>query len=170
MRPTASVVPPLQGIHNPSDDPLKVFANLKVPDSQHRPTAVTKFSIYAAVSCNVLLDLSVPIVTRPARFMSRGMSMPKRAIHEDSDSTRWPSNIRTSRCPLIVAAPTSEAASIERFAQLQLRPGIPVLHRSHDSSALLWRSGIRHRSNAESASRRYCVRSSALTSSSGTSL
>lgn len=170
MRTTASIFPPLQDVHNPSDNSPKVFANLEVPDSQHFPTAVTKFSINAAVSRNVPLDLSVPIFTRPTRLMSRGMSMPKGAIHEDSDSASWPSNIRTSRCPLVVAAPTSEAATVERLAQLHLRAGIPALHRGHDPFALLWRSGIRHRSKAESASWRYRARSSALTSSSGTSL
>lgn len=170
MRITPSIVPPPQDVHDPSDDPLKVSANLKVPDPQHFPTAVTKFSINPPVSCNVLLDLSVPIFTRAARLMSRGMPMPKSAVHEDSNSASWPSNIRASRCPLVVAAPTSKAATIERLAQLHLGPGIPTLHRSHDPFALLWRSGVRHRSKAESASRRYRVRSSALTSSSGTSL
>lgn len=170
MRTTASTFPPLQDVHNPSDDPLKVFANLEVPDSQHFPIAVAKFSINAAVSCNVLLDLSVPIFARPAWLMSRGMSMPKGAVHEDSDSACWPSNIRTPRCSLVVAAPTSEAATVERLAQLHLGPGIPTLHRGHDPFALLWRSSIRHRSKAESASRRYRVRSSALTLPSGTSL
>jgi hypothetical protein len=134
-----------QSIDNAVDGCWQIVANLEVPDPQNCPSVDAKLFVYAAISCNVLLDLSIPIRAGTTGLMSRWMAVPKSSVYEYGNSASRPGDIGTARGASVVAAPPPDAVGIECLSQRNLRAGIPAPYGGHNALPLLWCPSIRHR-------------------------
>lgn len=135
----------LQHVDNPRDGPGEILTDFEIPKPQNIPSVFAKLPIDAPISFDILLNLSVPILTRTAGLVSGGMTMPEGTIHENRNSARRPSDVWATGCPLVIAAPTPDAASVQRPSQLNLRTGVPAFDGRHDARPLLRSSSVSHR-------------------------
>lgn len=134
-----------QHLDDPRDGSFEILADLEIPEPQYVPSVLAKLSINAPVSFDVLLNLSIPILTRTAGLVSGGMTMPEGTIHENRDPARRPGNIWAAGCPFVVATPTPDAVSVQRLSQLDLGASVPTFDGRHDARPLFGGSSVGHR-------------------------
>lgn len=139
-----------KNFHHAEDDAVELAADLEVPDPNDRPPRRGESRIGFAVAGHVARDLLIPDFAGSPGLVTRWMPVPKRPIHEDRDSERWPGKVRRARSTLVVAAPTTHAPGVERASECDLRRRVLGLDGGHDPPALLGGSCICHAQNGRS--------------------
>jgi hypothetical protein len=96
------------------DDHIRRSTYGEVPDPENLPASSPKFGVYAPVACHIALDLAVPVVAGASGLVPGRMTVPEGSIDEYRGPQARPGDVRSSRCASIVAAPSTQAGSIQR--------------------------------------------------------
>jgi hypothetical protein len=88
--PQYAAQPPLQG---------RRFSKLALPDNHASPTEPPQLSEILSISCNISIQLAIPIVLVAAgpSPVFAGMPVPEASMHKNGEAMFWQNNIRIAR-------------------------------------------------------------------------
>lgn len=122
----------------------RVIQHVEVPDPDNPPALRRKFGVDSLIACRVRFDLSVPELSALTCLELRGMAVPERSVHEDSEPRATERDVGSAGQVPAMTTPAADPESPESPSEHELGLCVPALDAGHDPAAFLRTEDVRH--------------------------